>query len=92
MLSSAQTLSDGIDVCSSMLLFYPSTGRHGILTSTTLHATERVFCRIEGSAGTVFISGATASMPDTITIVPKPVDAGNDMGDKRAQFTDEISL
>jgi hypothetical protein len=30
-----QTLSDGVDVSIGMLLFFSSTGRQGIITSTT---------------------------------------------------------
>jgi predicted dehydrogenase len=89
LVTSAQTLSDGIDVSSSMLLFYPESGRHGILTSTTLHKTDRTFCRVEGSRGTILISGDTASMPDTITIVRKDPNAGQDMGDKKAHDGDQ---
>lgn len=83
--TSTQTLSDGVDVTSSMLLFYPQTGRHGILTSTTLHKTDRTFCRIESSSGIILVSGDTAPMPDTITIVLKAANAGKDMGDRRAE-------
>jgi hypothetical protein len=35
-----QTIIDGIDVSSSILLFYASTGKHGILTCTMQHKTD----------------------------------------------------
>lgn len=87
---SVQTLSDGIDVTSSILLFYPS-GQHGILTSTTLHKTDDVFCRIEGNGGVILINGATASMPSTLTVIRKGEDAGNDMGDGKVKHPSQPS-
>lgn len=87
---SAQTLSDGIDVTSSIVLFYPS-GQHGILTSTTLHKTDDMFCRIEGNGGVILISGATASMPSTLTVIRKGEDAGNDMGDGKVKHPSQPS-
>lgn len=34
---SVQTLEDGIDVATSMILFYHESGRQGILTSSLMH-------------------------------------------------------
>ena len=65
--SSAQTLEDGIDVASTMILYYPSTGRQGILSSTTLGKGDREFARIEGSKGTIRIEGPTSS-PESFTV------------------------
>jgi hypothetical protein len=42
---SAQTLSDGVDISTSMLFFYPNDGGHGLLSSTTRLKTEDSFCR-----------------------------------------------
>lgn len=84
LIQATQTLFDGIDVSSSVLLHYPTTGRQGIITSSLLHKTADVFARVEGKKGTIFLSGGGASMPDTITVSLKPLDSGNDMGDKKA--------
>lgn len=65
--NSAQTLEDGVDVASSMILYYPSTGRQGILTSTTLGRGDREFARIEGSEGVIKIEGPTSS-PESFTV------------------------
>jgi len=66
-----QTLSDQIDVSSSVLLQYPSTRRQGILTSTTESKTDRAFCRIEGTQGHIIVEGIAASAPDTFIIYSK---------------------
>ncbi|PVH72480.1 NAD(P)-binding protein [Cadophora sp. DSE1049] len=87
---SAQTLEGGVDVMSSMVLFYPSTGRQGILTSTTMAKSDNEFCRVEGTKGIIVVSGETASMPESITILRKRDGAGQDMGDKRAQDGEDL--
>lgn len=66
-----QTLSHGVDVSSSMLLFFPSTGRQGIITSTTNTKTMPSFCRIEGSSGYIIAEGPAPSMPDVFTVFSK---------------------
>lgn len=82
---SAQTLEHNVDVASSMILFYPESGRQGILTSSLMHKTDDKFFRIEGTMGTVLVSGDTASMPSAITIRMKAAGAGKDLGDKKAE-------
>ncbi|KAJ6099549.1 hypothetical protein N7467_001084 [Penicillium canescens] len=82
-ISAKQTLVNGVDVSSSLLLYYDQTGRQGIITSSLLHKSNDVFARVEGSKGTLFLSGSAASMPDTITLSLKSSNAGKDMGDKR---------
>ncbi|KAH9208477.1 hypothetical protein DL95DRAFT_479964 [Leptodontidium sp. 2 PMI_412] len=84
---SAQTLEHNVDVASSMILFYPESGRQGILTSSLMHKTDDKFFRIEGTMGTVLVSGDTASMPSAITIRMKAAGAGKDLGDKKADET-----
>lgn len=74
---SSQTLVDGIDVTSSMMLYYPSTGRQGILTSTTQTKTDTTFARIEGSKGVIKIEGPAGSAPESFTVILK--------GDEAAQ-------
>lgn len=68
-----QSLSkdDGIDVATSVLLHYPSTGRQGILTSTAMAKTPDVFCRIEGTKGYITVEGISASAPSAFTLYPK---------------------
>lgn len=70
-ITSMQTLSDGYDTSSSVILHYPSTGKHAILTSTTEFKTGMAFCRIEGKEGSVVVEGQTASMPHKYTIYPR---------------------
>ncbi|KAK9349908.1 hypothetical protein V1523DRAFT_132987 [Lipomyces doorenjongii] len=90
-IQASQTLEDGIDVLSSILLHYPKTGRHGILTSSLLHKTDDVFARVEGSKGTLLLSGDTASMPNVIALVLKSENDGKDMGDKRKEKSGEAT-
>lgn len=66
-----QTLSSGVDTATSILIFYPSTGGQGILTSTSMSRTPNVFCRIEGTKGFITIEGESASIPSAFTIHPK---------------------
>lgn len=63
-----QTLSDDVEIASSMLLYYPSTGRQGIITSTTNANTMPDFCRIEGSLGYIIVTGSAPSMPDSFIV------------------------
>ncbi|EGX51582.1 hypothetical protein TWF173_003553 [Orbilia oligospora] len=57
----AQTLQGGVETLSSWILSYPSTGKHGILTSTTNVRTEKTFARVEGSKGFITVQGPTSS-------------------------------
>ncbi|KAL4761724.1 Gfo/Idh/MocA family protein [Aspergillus foveolatus] len=66
-----QTLRDGIDIATSFILHYPSTGRQGILTSTTEARTPEIFMRIEGSNGYITVEGIAASAPRAFTVYPK---------------------
>lgn len=58
-----QSLVDGVDVATAILLRYPATGRQGILTSTSEVKTDYTFCRIEGTEGYVLLSGPYSSSP-----------------------------
>jgi predicted dehydrogenase len=80
-----QTLSDSIDIASSILLLYPS-GKQGIITSTSLAKTPDVFCRIEGSEGVVSVEGPAASAPSSIVVCPKV--NGSSKGEVSESFTD----
>jgi predicted dehydrogenase len=66
---SAQSISEGIDVTTSIVLHYPQNGRQGILTSSMKAKSDPVFARIEGSKGTVFIEGIAPSLPRRFTVV-----------------------
>ncbi|KAH7169468.1 dimeric dihydrodiol dehydrogenase [Fusarium sp. MPI-SDFR-AT-0072] len=78
-----QTISEGIDVSSTMVLKYPRSGRQGILTSTIGFKTPSVFCRIEGTEGYITVHGPGTSNPAGFSIYTKraaPV-AGDPSGD-----------
>ncbi|KAF2111261.1 hypothetical protein BDV96DRAFT_500132 [Lophiotrema nucula] len=73
-IKAVQTLSGPIDVASTVLLFYPSTGRHAICTSTAMckHSGEiDVFARIEGTLGYITVEGVSASCPTAFTVYDK---------------------
>ncbi|KAF3931144.1 hypothetical protein ABW20_dc0109756 [Dactylellina cionopaga] len=63
----SQTLQGGVETLSSWILSYPSTGRHGILTSTSNVRSANDFARIEGSKGVITVHGPTSS-PDSFTV------------------------
>lgn len=71
--TSFQTLADGVDMTSSILLFYPKTGGQGILTSSMGVNSDKVFARVEGTKGTIFLEGGT-SCPARFRFVPKAKD------------------
>ncbi|CAI6100912.1 unnamed protein product [Clonostachys chloroleuca] len=62
-----QTLKDGVDVGTSILLAYPN-GKQGILTSNVAVKSPAQFCRIEGTSGHVVVQGFVASVPASFTI------------------------
>jgi predicted dehydrogenase len=66
----SQTLSDNIDLATSVVLQYPS-GKQGIITSTTQAKTPDVFCRIEGSEGYITVESPGASLPASFTVYSK---------------------
>ncbi|CAG8042771.1 unnamed protein product [Penicillium salamii] len=72
---SAQSISEEIDVATSMILHYPQNGRQGILTSSIQTRTDPIFARIEGSKGSITIEGVAASAPSKFTVIPREDDA-----------------
>ncbi|OAL33522.1 hypothetical protein AYO20_07208 [Fonsecaea nubica] len=81
---SIQSLSDRVDHSTSILLKYYPSGRHGILTATTLAKSGREFCRIEGSQGHVIVEGRVASAPESFTVSPKNT-TSSAVGDAKAE-------
>lgn len=74
----AQSLSDGIDIASSITLLYEGA-RQGIATTSTSVKTPEVFCRIQGSAGTITVEGIATSVPRSFTVE-------NSEGEKKFEF------
>ncbi|KAH7381169.1 hypothetical protein DE146DRAFT_669854 [Phaeosphaeria sp. MPI-PUGE-AT-0046c] len=68
-LLATSTLSDGVDVGTSILLHH-ADGRQGIATShsATGMKTPLSFCRIEGSEGTIVVDGFAASVPSSFVL------------------------
>lgn len=74
-----QSFREGIEVTSSVLLRYPSTGRQGIVTSTTnINHGSGVFARIDGSKGYIEVEGPAPSMPLSFTVYTKSPEAKRD--------------
>ena len=67
----SQTLVEGLDVATSMMLKYKQSGRQGVLTSTLEAKSEEVFCRVEGMEGYITIGGVAASSPSKFVVYPK---------------------
>ncbi|KAL3460376.1 hypothetical protein BJX64DRAFT_278565 [Aspergillus heterothallicus] len=82
----AQTLRNGIDVASSFILKYPTTGRQGILTSSVEARTPETFLRIEGTGGYILVEGVAASAPRSFTVYPKVNPDGNKAEGKKYDF------
>ncbi|PSN67653.1 NAD(P)-binding protein [Corynespora cassiicola Philippines] len=63
-----QSLVDGVDVATTILLKYPSTGRQGILTSSSEFKGGWTFCRIEGTKGYILVGGPYSSAPREFSV------------------------
>lgn len=62
----------GIEVSTSILLQYPSTGRQGIVTSTTRsNGDPKICCTIWGTHGTIEVEGPAASVPTAFVVYSK---------------------
>jgi predicted dehydrogenase len=81
-----QSIEHGIDVATSVLLLYPTTGGQGILTSTSKSRTPNVFLRIEGDKGFITVEGDSASIPSAFTVYPKIGDDRVTPAGKRFEF------
>ncbi|KAE8374738.1 hypothetical protein BDV26DRAFT_284065 [Aspergillus bertholletiae] len=69
-----QTHEHGVEVATSVLLKYPSTGRQGIAISTTKVSAPpgEPFAIIYGRNGYIKIEGLTASMPHSFSVYKTP--------------------
>jgi predicted dehydrogenase len=68
----AQSHIGDVEVISSIVLQYPSTGRHGIVLSTTNGiGNPDLLARIHGSEGSIEVHGASPPFPTSFTIYPK---------------------
>jgi predicted dehydrogenase len=65
----AQTHWEGVEVATSAILHYTSTGRQGVVTSTTnANSNPDLLARIQGTKGTIEVHGPCASMPEGFTV------------------------
>ncbi|KAF4844775.1 D-xylose 1-dehydrogenase [Colletotrichum siamense] len=68
----AQTHWGEVEVTTSVILQYPSTGRQGVITSTTMATgNPDVIARIQGTNGTVEVHGTVPSDPESFTVYEK---------------------
>ncbi|KAJ0144706.1 Uncharacterized protein HZ326_12565 [Fusarium oxysporum f. sp. albedinis] len=65
-IAAAQTLVDGVDIGTSIILLYPD-GKQGILTSNSKVKTPEAFCRVEGTKGHIIVEGFAGSVPASFT-------------------------
>lgn len=62
---------EDIEVATSIILRYPSTGRQGIVTSTTYaNSNPDLLARIQGTKGSIEVHGPCASAPEGFTVYP----------------------
>ncbi|KAI1270688.1 dimeric dihydrodiol dehydrogenase [Xylariaceae sp. FL1019] len=67
-----QTFEVGIEVATSIVLHYGSSGRQGVITSTTkVDGNPDMVARIEGTKGTIEVVGPTTSDPQYFIVYPK---------------------
>ncbi|KAH7006948.1 dimeric dihydrodiol dehydrogenase [Ilyonectria destructans] len=68
----SQTHSDNIEVATSVILKYPSTGRQAVVTSTTnVIGNPDLLTRIEGTNGSIEVTGLVPSFPSGFRVYPK---------------------
>ncbi|KAJ3542220.1 hypothetical protein NM208_g4217 [Fusarium decemcellulare] len=68
----SQTHEHGVEVSSSVILIYPSTGRQAIVSSTTkTYGNPDMAARIQGTKGSIEVHGPLPSFPESFTIYPK---------------------
>ncbi|KAI1075587.1 hypothetical protein F5B20DRAFT_559510 [Whalleya microplaca] len=69
----AQSFQDGIEVTTSTILHYASSGRQGVVTSTTNRkkGKSQIVATIEGIDGFVEVEGAAPSHPASFTVYPR---------------------
>ncbi|KAI0432729.1 dimeric dihydrodiol dehydrogenase [Xylaria sp. FL1042] len=79
----AQTFEVGVEVISSIILHYGSSGRQGVITSTTkVHSNPDMVARIEGTEGSVEVWGVTTSDPKYFVVYPKFVSDSGDSNER----------
>ncbi|ETS86197.1 hypothetical protein PFICI_00025 [Pestalotiopsis fici W106-1] len=69
----AQSFVDGIEVMTSLILSYPTSGRHGIVT-TSMQQSRRassVIATIDGTDGFIEVEGTAPSHPSSFIVYPK---------------------
>ncbi|KAL3456430.1 hypothetical protein BJX64DRAFT_41316 [Aspergillus heterothallicus] len=67
----AQTHWEDVEINTSAILHYPSTGRQGIITSTTMaNGNPDLLARIYGTTGSVEVHGVCPSLPEAFTVYP----------------------
>lgn len=69
--TSSLLVIDGVDYDDVIVLKYPDNGRMAILTASMRGKSGENFLRIEGTGGTIVVSGPAASVPKHITISSK---------------------
>jgi predicted dehydrogenase len=69
----AQSFEDGIEVTTSTVLHYASSGRQGVVTSTTKrkNGASKIVATIDGTDGFIEVEGSAPSHPRSFTVYPK---------------------
>lgn len=84
----AQSFVDGIEVTTSAILQYPSSGRQGLVLSTTERRGVKpgVCVTIDGTDGFVEVEGDMPSHPEAFTVYPKWEDGADKPEGKRYDY------
>jgi len=69
--TSSLLVVDGVDFDDVIVLKYPETRRMAILTASMRGKSGQNFLRVEGTGGTIVVSGGAASVPERIAISAK---------------------
>ncbi|CAN8104651.1 unnamed protein product [Discula destructiva] len=83
-IKAVQSFVDGIEVTTSVILHYPSTGRQGIILSTTekKNGEIKVVATIDGTNGFIEVEGEAPSHPASFTVYPKWTSSDKPQGKK----------
>ncbi|KAK4940204.1 hypothetical protein LTR10_019633 [Elasticomyces elasticus] len=71
----SQTHLHGVEVTSSIVVQYPSSGRQGVITSTHMSSKpSNLVCRVYGTEGYIDVTGEAPSMPHFFTVYGRKED------------------
>lgn len=70
-IASSLTFNKGVDEMASVLLSHPNMGAQAVCSASYLHKSDPIFARIEGTEGSITVSGRATPKPTTFVLKKK---------------------